>query len=223
MVHIISGRKGSKNVCAVSARAITEQWARNWIYFFQIQIQGSALILNPLIRVCVSRKFTDLRLHIGFLLKLSHPLKQSNAYAWTVRREQGCHVQNSDDEVAGFCETPSVLLVCFFVFLFLFFSPTTFTHFTADLKPSLRRSFVSQACNSCSSLITLLLKAEQALAVVRFWCFLVHSINSGTFCFEQIARRKLYTQKVKFPKVFWHRKRSSQQPERAWWFVLGLH
>ena len=154
MEHIISGRKGSKNVYAVSARAITEQWARNWIYFFQIQIQGSALILNPLIRVCVSRKFTDLRLHIGFLLKLSHPLKQSNAYTWTVRREQGCHVQNSDDEVAGFRETLSVLLVCLFVcFCFsaqrLFRASRRIWSPRCDARLSHRLAILARLCSRC--------------------------------------------------------------------------
>ena len=38
----------------------------------------NAFMLNPLIRFCLSRKFTDLRGIIGFLLKLWHPLKQSN-------------------------------------------------------------------------------------------------------------------------------------------------
>ena len=46
--------------------------------YCQTNNKGNALILNPLIRICVSRKFSDLCcVNRGFLLKLSHPLKQS--------------------------------------------------------------------------------------------------------------------------------------------------
>ena len=37
------------------------------------------------------------------------------------------------------------------------------------------------ACKSCSSLFTLLLTTALSIAFVRFWCFFVHSIHSGTF------------------------------------------
>ena len=49
------------------------------------------------------------------------------------------------------------------------------------------------ACKSCSSLFTLLLTTALSIAFVRFWCFFVHSIHSGTFqtnCWKEIVLAK---------------------------------
>ena len=65
-----------------------------------------------------------------------------------------------------------------------FFRPTTLftmsSRFTAKLNPSLA-FFSCLTGKSCSSSFTLLLKTELALALVRFWYFLVYYIHSDIY------------------------------------------
>ena len=148
--------------------------------FFLKKRKRNALILNPLIGVCVSRKFTVAL--TGVLLKLSHPLKRSNPYVLTRVSRSSLACISSPHLWRRSCwfSEDSVLLACFFSPMSLL---TTFSCFRAELKPSLALLFCLTV-KSCSALFTLLLKTEMTLAPVRFWCFFVHSIHSGPFRFK---------------------------------------
>ena len=75
------------------------------------------------------------------------------------------------------CESRLCFLSCLFIPVTLL---TTFSCFTAELKPSLALLFCFRGF---LSLFMLLLKTKLALALVEFWCFLVHFIHNGTFLF----------------------------------------
>ena len=85
----------------------------------------------------------------------------------------------SEDEVADFRETLSVLLVSSARQL----CPRRILH-GGVVQPSLAALLFCLTGKSCSALFTLLLKMELSLALVRFWCFLVYFIHSGTFLFR---------------------------------------
>ena len=67
---------------------------------------------------------------------------------------------------------------------------------------------------SCSSLLTLLLKTALSLALVRFWCFLVHSIHSGTFLFQENCKREIVLSRSSIPL------KSKRAHAHNVWFVL---
>ena len=85
----------------------------------------------------------------------------------------------SEDEVADFREALSVLLVSSARQL----CPRRILH-GGVVQPSLAALLFCLTGKSCSALFTLLLKMELSLALVRFWCFLVYFIHSGTFLFR---------------------------------------
>ena len=70
---------------------------------------------------------------------------------------------------------------------------------------------------SCSSLLTLLLKTALLLALVRFWCFLVHSIHSGTFLFQENYKREIVLARSSIPL------KSKRAHAHNVWFVLDTH
>ena len=49
---------------------------------------------------------------------------------------------------------------------------------------------------SCLSLFMLLLKTKLALALVRFWCFLIHVSHYGTFLLKEISQRNCTPRKI---------------------------
>ena len=74
----------------------------------------------------------------------------------------------------------------------LFLQPHDYTHDVFALHGGVA-AFVGVALLSKRQvlliLFRLLLKTALSLALVRFWCFLVHSIHSGTFLFKTAAQR----------------------------------
>ena len=80
-------------------------------------------------------------------------------------------------------------LLCFFLCFFSLrrlclrrFRASRWSGIRSELQPSLALLFFLTG-KYCSSVFRLLLKTALLLALVRFWCFLVHSIHSGTLLF----------------------------------------
>ena len=73
----------------------------------------------------------------------------------------------------------------------------------SELQPSLALLFCLKG-KSCLSLFTLLLKTVLSLALARFWCFLVHSIHSGTFLFQTNCKKEIVLAKSSIPESVWY-------------------
>ena len=86
----------------------------------------------------------------------------------------------------------SETLLCFLAFFFsLKTFLATFSLFTtAELQPSLVLLFRLKG-KSCWSLFTLLVKTVVSIALVRFWCFVIHSIHNGMFLFSRPTAKVL--------------------------------
>ena len=161
--------------------------------------QRNILMLNPLIRVCEQES------HVQILLIFTHIVSEYEVAGCSCTFVAGCvavivrfHFHGGEYYVRF---RPDSLL-------------TTFSRFTAAvLQPSLARcSFVG----SQASVAWLCSRCFWRISLVRFWCFLVHSIHTVRFCFKQIAR-KFTREKV---KSLWQ---SEHAHAHNVWSVLDIH